>query len=80
MRAPGRRDFLGNARGSFLEQVHFPGISAGRGEHISSGGRIIMFNSPVLEVAIGLVFCYASVALMVSSVTEAISSALRLRA
>jgi hypothetical protein len=39
-----------------------------------------MFNSPVLEVAIGLVFCYASVALMVSSITEAISSAVRLRA
>jgi hypothetical protein len=39
-----------------------------------------MFNSPVLEVAIGLVFCYAAVALMVSSITEAISSALKLRA
>jgi hypothetical protein len=39
-----------------------------------------MFNSPVLEVAIGLVFTYAGVALMVSSITEAISSALKLRA
>ena len=39
-----------------------------------------MFNSPVLEVAIGLVFTYAAVALMVSSITEAISSALKLRA
>jgi hypothetical protein len=39
-----------------------------------------MFNSPVLEVAIGLVFTYAAVALMVSSITEAISSAMKLRA
>jgi hypothetical protein len=39
-----------------------------------------MFDSPVLEVAIGLVFTYAGVALMVSSITEAISSALKLRA
>jgi hypothetical protein len=39
-----------------------------------------MLNSTVLEVAIGLVFCYAAVALMVSSITEAISSALKLRA
>jgi hypothetical protein len=39
-----------------------------------------MLNSTVLEVAIGLVFCYASVALIVSSITEAISSALKLRA
>jgi hypothetical protein len=39
-----------------------------------------MFNSSVLEVAIGLVFTYAGVALMVSSITEAISSALKLRA
>lgn len=38
-----------------------------------------MFNSTVLEVAIGLVFCYASVSLIVSSVNEAIASALKLR-
>jgi hypothetical protein len=38
-----------------------------------------MFNSTVLEVAIGLVFCYASVALIVSSVFEAIASWLNLR-
>lgn len=39
-----------------------------------------MLNSTVLEVAIGLVFTYAALALMVSSITEAISSALKLRA
>ena len=39
-----------------------------------------MFNSTVLEVAIGLSFCYASVALIVSTVQEALASALRLRA
>lgn len=39
-----------------------------------------MFNSTVLEVAIGLVFCYASVALIASSVYEAIASWLNLRA
>ena len=39
-----------------------------------------MFNSTVLEVAVGLVFCYAAVALLTSSLTEAIASGLRLRA
>lgn len=39
-----------------------------------------MFNSTVLEVAIGMVFCYASVTLIVSSVNEGIASALKLRA
>ncbi|MES2128355.1 MAG: hypothetical protein V4463_13890 [Pseudomonadota bacterium] len=39
-----------------------------------------MFGSTVLEVAIGLTFCYASLALIVSTVQEAIASALRLRA
>lgn len=38
-----------------------------------------MFNSTVLEVAIGLVFCFASVALIASSIYEAISSWLNLR-
>lgn len=38
-----------------------------------------MFNSTVLEVAIGLVFCYASVALIASSVYEAIASWINLR-
>lgn len=38
-----------------------------------------MFNSTVLEVAIGLVFCYASVALIVSSLNEAVASILNLR-
>ncbi len=38
-----------------------------------------MLNSTVLEVAIGLVFCYASIALIVSSINEAIASALKLR-
>jgi hypothetical protein len=39
-----------------------------------------MLNSTVLEVAIGLVLCFASVSLIVSSISEAISSALNLRA
>lgn len=38
-----------------------------------------MINSNVLEVAIGLVFCYASVALMSSSIFEAIANWLNLR-
>ena len=38
-----------------------------------------MFSSTVLEVAIGLVFCYGSVALITSSIYEAISSWLDLR-
>jgi hypothetical protein len=39
-----------------------------------------MLNSTVLEVAIGLVFCYASVALIASSVYEAIASMFKMRA
>lgn len=39
-----------------------------------------MFGSTVLEVAIGLTFCYATVALIVSTVQEALASALGLRA
>src|SRR5687767_1943207 len=39
-----------------------------------------MFGSTVLEVVIGLTFCYATVALIVSTVQEALASALRLRA
>jgi hypothetical protein len=38
-----------------------------------------MLNSTTLEVAIGLVFCYASVAIIVSSINEAIASILKLR-
>ncbi|HEV7814847.1 MAG TPA: hypothetical protein VGP06_07060 [Janthinobacterium sp.] len=38
-----------------------------------------MLNSPVVEVAIGLTFCFASVALMVSTIAEAISSLFNLR-
>jgi len=38
-----------------------------------------MFDSSVLDVVIGLVFCFASVALLVSAVNEAIASALKLR-
>jgi len=38
-----------------------------------------MFNCTALEVAIGLIFCYASVAFIVSSTNEAIASFLRLR-
>ena len=39
-----------------------------------------MFGSTVLEVAIGMTFCYAFVGLLVTTVQEAIASALRLRA
>lgn len=39
-----------------------------------------MFNSSVLEVAIGLTFCYATLALIVSTLQEALASALHLRA
>jgi len=39
-----------------------------------------MFNSRVLETAIGLVSCYAAVSLLTSSVYEGIASTLRLRA
>ena len=39
-----------------------------------------MFGSTVLEVAVGLTFCYATVALIVSTVQEALAAALRLRA
>ncbi len=38
-----------------------------------------MFNSTVLEVAVGLIFCYASVALIASSIYEALASWLNLR-
>ncbi len=38
-----------------------------------------MLNSTILEVAIGLIFCYASVALIVSSINEAIASAFKWR-
>jgi hypothetical protein len=39
-----------------------------------------MLGSTVLEVAIGLVFCFASIALIASSVYEAIASLWKLRA
>ena len=38
-----------------------------------------MFNSTVLEVAVGMVFCFAAVALIVSSIYEAIASIFGLR-
>jgi hypothetical protein len=38
-----------------------------------------MFGSTVLEVVVGLTFCYATVALIVSTLQEAIASMLRLR-
>lgn len=38
-----------------------------------------MFISSMLDVVIGLVFCFASVALLVSAVDEAIACALKLR-
>lgn len=39
-----------------------------------------MFNNSVLEVAIGVSFCYAALALIVSTLQEALASALHLRA
>jgi hypothetical protein len=39
-----------------------------------------MFNSTVLEVAIGLCFAFASISLIASSLNEALASALKLRA
>ena len=39
-----------------------------------------MFGSTVLEVTVGLTFCYATVALIVSTVQEALAAAFRLRA
>lgn len=39
-----------------------------------------MFDSTVLEVAVGLTFCFCSVSLIVSSVSEGIASFLKLRA
>jgi hypothetical protein len=38
-----------------------------------------MFNSTVLEVAVGMVFCFAAIALIVSSIYEAIASIFGLR-
>lgn len=38
-----------------------------------------MFGSTVLEVAVGLTFCYATVALIVSTIQEALASALHMR-
>jgi hypothetical protein len=38
-----------------------------------------MFNSTVLEVALGLVFCFSAVSLIVSSINEGIASFLKLR-
>lgn len=39
-----------------------------------------MFNSTVLEVAIGLSFCFAAVSLIASAINEALASLLKLRA
>jgi flagellar biosynthesis protein FliR len=38
-----------------------------------------MFNSTVLEVAIGMISCYCAVSLIVSSINEGVSSMLQLR-
>jgi len=39
-----------------------------------------MLSTPIIEVAIGMTFCFASVALMTSSLAEAFASLLKLRA
>jgi hypothetical protein len=56
---------------SLLAWLRFP-------ESLDAKG-VPMFNSGIIEVAAGLVFCYFAVALFVSTLTEAISSALKLR-
>lgn len=38
-----------------------------------------MLNSTILDVIIGLVFCFASVALFVSAINEGVASLLKLR-
>lgn len=38
-----------------------------------------MFDTPILSVAIGLVFCFAATALLLSTITELIASLLKLR-
>lgn len=40
----------------------------------------MMLSTPIIEVAIGMTFCFASIALMASSLTEAVASLLQLRA
>lgn len=39
-----------------------------------------MLSTPIIEVAIGMTFCFASIALMTSSLAEAVASLLQLRA
>jgi hypothetical protein len=39
-----------------------------------------MFDTPVINVAIGLVFCFAAVSLAASTMTEALASIVKLRA
>ena len=39
-----------------------------------------MFDTPVINVAIGLVFCFAATALAASTLTEALASIIKLRA
>jgi hypothetical protein len=43
-------------------------------------GEATMFDTPVLNVAIGLVFCFAAMGLAASTVTEALASLVKLRA
>jgi hypothetical protein len=47
---------------------------------VNSTKENVMLGSTVLELAVGLTFCYATVALIVSTVQEALASALSLRA
>jgi hypothetical protein len=60
----------------FTGKVQFDGIPFAVGKQPGEG---TMFNTAVLEVAIGFVFCFASVALITSTIQEGISSALKLR-
>ena len=39
-----------------------------------------MFDTPVINVAIGLVFCFAATALAASTITEVLASLIKLRA
>src|SRR5438067_6947574 len=56
------------------------GGCASVGDVLVTARRTAMLGSTVLEVAIGLTFCFGTVALIVSTLQEALASLFRLRA
>jgi hypothetical protein len=58
-----------------LHELAWPRLSG----RFDNAKGVSMFNSGIIDVVAGLVFCYCAVALFVSTLTEAISSALKLR-